>query len=320
MKKWILSMFLVLTFCLPNVVFGSVIKVEHISQMPELPTGCEATALTMLLNNYGYKISKTQVAKDLPKVALPREKNGRMYGGHPADGFVGDPFSNNGYGVYSPPIVKTINKYIPDGAEDLTGKSFEDLLSVIDSGRPVMVWTTIGQKEIKLTRIWYTRNNEKFQWKAPEHAVLLTGYDDKYVYVNDPLKNQGTKYDRAIFEKRWEGMGKMAVTIKPKMTASKLILDGKDSGYTYLSSKDNNWIPLRFLPELDSSIVVGFEAPNAYFIYENEQYILSQEKEVIFIEKDSVIYTLDYFYKDNRCYIKADFFEKYYPNRMQKGD
>ena len=35
-----------------------------ILQMPELPTGCEITALTMMLNYYGYTVDKTVMASD----------------------------------------------------------------------------------------------------------------------------------------------------------------------------------------------------------------------------------------------------------------
>ena len=38
------------------------IPVRHIAQNPELPTGCEITSLTMVLNYLGYNVSKTYMA------------------------------------------------------------------------------------------------------------------------------------------------------------------------------------------------------------------------------------------------------------------
>ena len=42
---------------------------EIIEQYPELPTGCEITAMTMVLNYYGYNVDKVTMALDyMPKV------------------------------------------------------------------------------------------------------------------------------------------------------------------------------------------------------------------------------------------------------------
>ena len=49
------------TYLIPNF--------EIVSQMPELPTGCEITALTMVLNYYDYQADKTEIATEyLPTV------------------------------------------------------------------------------------------------------------------------------------------------------------------------------------------------------------------------------------------------------------
>ena len=50
-----------------------------INQMPELPTGCEITALTMVLDHYGYPVDKTVMASEY----LPTASADRYYG---ADG------------------------------------------------------------------------------------------------------------------------------------------------------------------------------------------------------------------------------------------
>ena len=70
--------------------------VTCILQNPELPTGCEATAGTMLLKAYGYETDKMDVAgamKCLPLI----ERDGRLYGGHPDEVFVGDPEEVSSY-------------------------------------------------------------------------------------------------------------------------------------------------------------------------------------------------------------------------------
>ena len=48
-----------------------------------------------------------------------------------------------------------------------------------------------------------------------QHSVVITGYDDKYIYINDPLYSEpNRKLNRIDFEKSWEQMGSQAMTIK----------------------------------------------------------------------------------------------------------
>lgn len=72
---------------------------EIIRRMPELPTGCEITALTMMLNYYGYSVDKMTMASEYLPV-IPAEfyegADGRVYGPDMDNFFVGDP-SASGY-------------------------------------------------------------------------------------------------------------------------------------------------------------------------------------------------------------------------------
>lgn len=66
-------------------------------QMPELPTGCEITAMTMVLNYYGYMVSKEEMAVEyLPTVPanLYYGSDGRLYGPDLNRYFVGNPTTN----------------------------------------------------------------------------------------------------------------------------------------------------------------------------------------------------------------------------------
>ena len=67
-----------------------------IYQMPELPTGCEITALTMAVNYYGYPADKTVMASEyLPTASANRYygADGRLYGTDMNEYFIGDPFT-----------------------------------------------------------------------------------------------------------------------------------------------------------------------------------------------------------------------------------
>lgn len=189
-------------------------KVPIISQFPELPTGCEATSIAMLLRWYGLNVSKEEVARALPKGCIPKLKDAKLYGGNPNLEFVGDPFSKAGYGIYHGPVAGTINKYLPDKAEDITGISFEELLRVIEGGRPVIVWATIKMAPVRISKVWYDSSGNKVVWRVPEHTVVIVGYTDTHVIVNDPWSGKRQHYPISTFKDRWQRMGKQAVTIR----------------------------------------------------------------------------------------------------------
>jgi uncharacterized protein YvpB len=45
-----------------------------------------------------------------------------------------------------------------------------------------------------------------------EHSVVMTGYDDKSVYINDPLADEpNKKVNRHDFEEAWLQMGSRAI-------------------------------------------------------------------------------------------------------------
>lgn len=194
-----------------------ILKVPLISQMPELARGCEVTSLAMLLRHAGVKANKMTLAKEIKKDPTPyQKKNGKIYYGHPNVGFVGDiyTFKKRGYGVYHKPIKALAEKYLPGRILDLTGCNWSDVLYFVNTGTPVWVITNGSFKEL---------SDDYFQeWQTPygpiritmkEHSVLVTGYDQNYVYVNNPLKSKANqKVPVNDFVKAWVQMGRQAIT------------------------------------------------------------------------------------------------------------
>ncbi|WP_412759078.1 C39 family peptidase [Neobacillus cucumis] len=187
--------------------------VPHIQQMPELPRGCEVTSLTMLLQYAGVSVDKMKLATEINTVPF-RDQNGVH--GNPNEGFVGDMYSfdNSGYGVYHDPIVDLAETYLPGRIIDLTGQSIDSVYKMIKSGSPVWVITnsrfaSLPQSEFS---VWNTQTGT-VQITYREHSVLVVGYDDNYVYINDPLTDQSYKaVPRGSFEESWVQMGKQAVS------------------------------------------------------------------------------------------------------------
>ena len=113
-----------------------------ILQMPELPTGCEITALTMVLNYYGYAADKTVMAsKYLPVRAagLHYGADGMLYGNDMDEYFIGDPATENGYICGTGAIMAAADRYLSDcgsplRTEDLTGTDAEELYCLVSEG------------------------------------------------------------------------------------------------------------------------------------------------------------------------------------------
>lgn len=191
------------------------IKTDCILQNPELPTGCEITSLTMLLNYMGFDVDKLTMADNyLPKGEY---RNSDFY-----EVFVGDPRSYSAYGCFSKPIVQAAESYLDDNGEldnwnvrNITGCTADSLYAAVDKGYPVVVWASMEMKPIENGRSWtISETGKTVTWPANEHCLLLVGYNTKkkLVYMNDPLKGT-VAYKMADFETRFESLGNHAVVI-----------------------------------------------------------------------------------------------------------
>ncbi|WP_226085606.1 C39 family peptidase [Mesobacillus sp. S13] len=185
----------------------------HISQLPELERGCEVTSLAMLLQHAGKDVGKMELSKEIDRV--PFEKDGQK--GHPSEGFVGNmkTMDEPGLGVYHGPVAELGEKYLPGKILDLTGKGFKEVEKHIQDGRPVwvLVPSTFAVVPEKHWETWNTKKGKEritYKW----HSVLVTGFDEDHVYVNDPLEGKNEKLSKKDFVAGWEQFGRQAITYK----------------------------------------------------------------------------------------------------------
>ncbi|UFT98861.1 C39 family peptidase [Radiobacillus kanasensis] len=188
-----------------------IVDAPLINQMPLLPRGCEVTSLAMLLQFAGVSVDKMTLAEEV--IRVPFEENGLR--GNPYNGFVGNmyTFDEPGLGVYHGPIAELGKKYL-SSIVDLTGQSFDAVINQLNAGKPVWVInnTTFSHLSNGYWETWNTSNGE-IQITYKEHSVLVTGYDDQYIYFNDPLamiKNR--KVSREDFIAGWEQIGSQAIS------------------------------------------------------------------------------------------------------------
>ncbi len=193
--------------------------VPVITQLPELPRGCEVTSLAMIFKYYGQDVGKMELAQQVKKDITPYsvDDTGRIYYGNPYDGFVGDMYNskNNGYGVYHGPITELASKYFKEKAIDITGLEFEDILYFVSKGYPVWIVTNSTYRPLDESnfQLWHTPTGI-VKVTNRQHAVVITGFDENNIYINDPLYSKPNRsIEKTSFKKSWEQMGHQAVTI-----------------------------------------------------------------------------------------------------------
>jgi len=185
------------------------VSVPEIYQTPELPTGCESVALTIAIRAYGYELNKTDIASKY-----------LVYGDDYITAFVGSPFQRGGAGIYSPGLVKTAENYVKStGAKlcpvDTTGISLDDLYRFIDSGIPVVIWTTYYMSYPQLEG-GRTYQGHTYSWYDNEHCVCLFGFDKKdgTVKISDPLRGK-IAVSAQEFARIYDAIGRMSMVLIP---------------------------------------------------------------------------------------------------------
>lgn len=158
------------------------LDVPLIEQRPELPTGCEITAVTMMLNYAGADVDKVGLAHEMPYDKFDCNK-----------GFVGDPFTNDGDSIYPPALMALVKKYA-GSPTNLTGKSLADLMMYLQKSRhPIVTW--VGDFDGFKT-----------------HALLMTGFNDSQIFYNDCWTDERTSLSREKFEEIYVKLGQRAIS------------------------------------------------------------------------------------------------------------
>lgn len=190
------------------------LPVEYISQLPELPTGCEITSLATVLNYLGYSVDKEYLAEYyLNKID---DLSGSFN-----NNFIGSPWDENGWGCFAPAIVNSANKYLSDigsnkKAYNISGSSIKQLFAEVQNGNPVIVWITTALDEKTTFTDIEMDNGHIFRWPSNEHCVVLIGYDlnsPQTVTLSDPMVGIVDRpYSK--FNSRYNELSKRAVVIR----------------------------------------------------------------------------------------------------------
>lgn len=202
----------------PQTPIGNskIIQAPFISQLGKYPTGCESVTTVMALNHIGIDISIDKfIDSYLTKTGVPFDPN---------ISFGGNPRYTSGYGCYAPVIKKALDKALSGQkytAKQLYGVSLKNLCSnYIDKGIPVILWATMYMNTPYISSTW-TYNGKTINWIAPEHCLLLVGYDSSHYIFNDPLTYQPqTYYSKSSVEVAYKGLNYQAIVLEKKDTST----------------------------------------------------------------------------------------------------
>ena len=163
-------------------------------QLPELPTGCEATALSTLLRLNGVHASKEDVADEMPKSDADFVHS-----------FLGDPYSTDGGCCMSPCVAETASKFLV-GLSLLSHQT--EGRDLADLPKPCVVWVTIDLADPQGP----IREQGAYRMYYPSHCVVVTGVSDRAVETIDPLRGR-VEYPIERFSEVYETLGAQAVYI-----------------------------------------------------------------------------------------------------------
>ncbi|WP_202779044.1 C39 family peptidase [Heyndrickxia vini] len=161
------------------------LNVKAISQRPELPTGCEITAFTMMVNHAGgkgAKVTKMQMAKEMPRSSNPNK------------GFIGSPYNSTGSAIYPPGLKKMTKKYT-GSYKNMTGATINQIKAQLKKGKVVMMWGKFVYWNINMS-----------------HTVALTGYDKKGFYYVDPMDGKKKHLSYSQMKYHYNQLGKRALS------------------------------------------------------------------------------------------------------------
>ena len=157
-----------------------VLNVPILSQLPELPTGCEITAVTMMLVYKGANVTKTGLADEMPRSSDPNL------------GYVGNPYTRSGWTIYPPALMDLVKKYAGT-AVNLTGTTVATIEAQIQKNKPVVVWVPMHGFTV--------------------HALTVTGFDQINLFYNDPWTGQkNAMILKTSFDVLWKAQSRRAIS------------------------------------------------------------------------------------------------------------
>ena len=212
-----------------NLYQMGLLDVPLINQNPDYPNGCEAAAATMLLNYLGIDITLEDFINNYLPMSDVYEKDGIRYGPNPAVSYAGNPAdTSRGWGTFEPVIANAITSILKEqkkenpkleyniyeNAEKYSLKIAANQLT--NTFTPFLIWTTIDYTEAKDIYEWFSYDKKStYTYPKNSHVVVVTGVDENYYYINDPLKNaKNIPIEKDLLETSFDSLGRQLLLVE----------------------------------------------------------------------------------------------------------
>lgn len=165
---------------------------------------CEASAASMVANFYGVPLSEEEIIE-----ALPRDENPHLGFRGRLDG---TPGGLTDYGVYAEPIRQIL---VANGLEAThVEDGLDGIKRALDRRHPVIAWVTHRlrvQEPVEIT----LSTGQKVKMVNYQHTVVITGYNQQGLWVNDPYDGGEYFYNSTDFARAFGYLDDMALEVAP---------------------------------------------------------------------------------------------------------
>lgn len=188
--------------------------VPLVEQMPKFPGGCEAASAVMALQFYGIDVTLEEFMEYLPKEEVIT-RDGTRFGPNPAEVYAGNPSDKaNGWGCFDRVIVQSLEKILISKPVPFTMQIMNVKRPLNELERLSIIWVTTDYEEVKEIFTWQSLDGkETYTMPRKMHVVVLTGEDENYYYINDPLKlEKNIPVLKSKLEASFDSMGRQYLT------------------------------------------------------------------------------------------------------------
>ena len=213
----------------PVTAHAAMFRLPVGTQRMQMPLDCEATSLTIALGSVGIHTTQQYVQGHFPtdtRAPVIGANGLPSVWGDPYIDFVGhvmgsEPGSNPhwtsyaGWGAYAPVVAHEAEAMGVPVAPQLTGWNPAALYAAVESGHPVLVWTTVNYSS-QTARTWKGWDGRTVPWTEAGHVVVLMGVNTTAgtLEFSDPLTGSYNGTTMAQFARTFTIYGSMAIVIE----------------------------------------------------------------------------------------------------------
>ncbi|HDR6289238.1 TPA: SH3 domain-containing protein [Bacillus cereus] len=167
----------------PRMSVPAEMQRDYSNPSRDLQTGCEITAVSMMLRYAGADVDKIKLAKEMP-----------YHSSNPNKGYVGNPWGDGPINTIYPSALTGLVSNYTGSSVNLTGSGLDSIKDRLNKKHPVVAW--VG-------------NMHGFGI----HAITLTGYDNSRVFYNDPWTGEkDASMSWGSFNNKWSSKGNKALS------------------------------------------------------------------------------------------------------------